>query len=82
MAEVSRLKKGVVVVSKKWWPEMMRLVGERHSCSAEVRLKVSATEGSSERRLGYVEATQVALKSVATAPTATGAAELLVVEQV
>ena len=31
---------------------MMRLVGERDSCSVDVRLKVSATEGSSERRLG------------------------------
>jgi hypothetical protein len=47
-----------------------------------LRLNASATEGRMLRRSGYVEATQDALKSVATAPTATGAAVVLVVAHV
>lgn len=46
--------------------------------SAAVRLNCSATLGRAARRSGYVEATQVALKRVATAPMDNGAAVALV----
>ncbi len=48
---------------------------------AEVRLNWSATLGRAARRSGYVEAMQEALKRVAMAPSATGAAVAFVVEQ-
>ena len=53
---------------------MARLDGESVAWSAEVRLNCNATLGRTASRSGYVEAMHVALKSVARAPTATGAA--------
>lgn len=61
IAGVFRLKNGVVVLVKKWWPEIARLDGERDAWFAEVRLNCKATSGRIDRRSGKVLAIQVAL---------------------
>lgn len=67
---------------KKWWPEMIRLVGPMRVFSCVVRLNCNASFGRIESKSGYVEATQLALKRVATAPTAVGTAVALAVSHV
>lgn len=90
--DVSSVKNGVVALVKKWCPEMPRLVGPSFcsqsepepscSCSVDDRLKCSASFGSWCSRSGYDDATQLALKSVATAPAATGSAVAFVTSHV
>lgn len=75
-AGVSRLKKGVVLLTKKWWPEMGGGGAMGPSDPTELtasKLKLMAMAGIVTSRSELVAATQLALKRVATAPTATGA---------
>lgn len=74
---------------KKCRPETSRSVGPSFAEEEEVeaareagRSKDSARRGSMWRMSGYVDATHEALKSVATAPLATGTAVALLVSQV
>ena len=50
--DASRLKNGVVLLVKRWWPLMARLEGVRVDCVSEVRLNCSATLGRSASRSG------------------------------
>lgn len=81
---VSRLKKGVVLSTKKWWPEMGG--GDMGpSDPVEVtasKLKLTAMAGTFSSRSWLMAATQLTLKRVASAPTATGAELGLLVSHV
>ena len=74
--ETSRLKKAVVASAKKCTPLTARLDGvSRREASLWERSKCRAARASALARSGLVAAMQEALKRVATAPTALGAAE-------
>jgi len=89
---VSRLKKGVVALVKKCFPDTSRLVGP--SLLLLIRLfrlsalavgstsNCRASLGITWSRFGYVDATHEALKRVATAPLAVGTAVELLRSQV
>lgn len=72
---VSRLKKGVVLSRKKWWPEMGGGV-KAPSDPVEVtasKSKLTAMAGIFSSKSPLTAATQLTLKRVASAPTCTGA---------